>query len=509
MKKNLFPQYNIDALKIDFLSIKTIFFYLLTFGVILVSGRYLKDVFVLLIVFLVIINCLTKNFYRSLEIILIWFIVYGFYTSQGFITSVFISKYIAKPYFLLFFIFIFFLEGTRKASLDKTYLTFWFFYLIIVFLGSSTQFQSIFVVISQSAFILIYFLIKEKKLSIKQYQNLLNLFVAAAVLQTIVSILQVSEIIPPASKMMADGQGGIYLWSAGLDDVASGTFGAGASHIASWYAGFISLFLLLIWIITKNRSYLFFILLSFLQCATVDSKTIMGVMILMMGYLMFYLFKRKTMFQFDFQKTLLSIVAISFIGFVFVTTWDAYYNYYGKKTGGSRTSINEVYETEINVTMALVLNNIIYWGKIRGFEYVFNDFIDNDAKRLIWGYGIQGYDYNDKMKFIENKDPMLMQLNNFTRSRSGLISLFAKVGLVGSTLFFIALYFWYKINNSKISNKFDLIKVSLLHIFSLFSLLAAALYAIEITSVPIIIFAATISIYSRLSVQHNIHAERA
>jgi hypothetical protein len=378
-----------DVSKIDFLNIKTIVFYLLIFGVLLVSGKYLKDLIPLFIGSLIILNCLTKRFYRSVELFFIWFIVYGFFTSQGYITSTLISKYIAKPSFLLFAIFVFSLEGIRKSAFDKKYLIIWLLYLVIVFFGSAIQSQSFFVVITQSSFILIYFLIQEKQLTEKQYQNLLNFFVAAAVLQTAVSILQIVEIIPPATKMMADGHGNFFLWDAGLNDAASGTFGAGTSHLASWYAGLITLLLLIIWIITKNGYYLIFTISSFAQCATVDSKTIMGVIALMIGYLIFFIFKRKNKFQMNFQKMIVFFITISFIVFAFIKTWDIYYRYYGEKTGSKKiASIDTVYENQMKESVILVMKNITYWGKIRGFEYVFNDFIDSDIKRLIWGYGI-------------------------------------------------------------------------------------------------------------------------
>jgi hypothetical protein len=185
--------------------------------------------------------------------------------------------------------------------------------------------------------------------------------------------------------------------------------------------------------------------------------------------------------------------------FVFTKAWNSYYEYYGEKTGGSRSDLNTVYETEAKGTVDLVLSNISDWGKIRGYQYVFEDFIENKPIQLIWGYGIQGYEFNTKMEYIESKDTEIMQLNSLTKSRSGLIKQFATSGILGFILFMTAVFIWYKQNDRKTTNKIDLIKTSLLKIYLPFSVLAAFLYPIEIGSIPLVSFAAIVSIYVKLS----------
>jgi len=91
---------------------------------------------------------------------------------------------------------------------------------------------------------------------------------------------------------------------------------------------------------------------------------------------------------------------------------------------------------------------------------------------------MQGYGYNEKMKYIESKDTPLMQLDNFTNSRSGLIAQFATNGLVGFVLFISSIVFWFNYNK-KIRSKrsYDLVKIGLLKIYLPFTFLAAFLYS--------------------------------
>ncbi|MDN3641808.1 hypothetical protein QWY87_03795 [Lutimonas halocynthiae] len=490
-------------LKIDFLSYKAIAKYLIVFTMILLAGTVLKDIVAILFVSFIIFFGVTKNLYKALEVFLIWFFIYNFYLGQGFLSIGIISKYIAKPPFLLFVIFIFFYNRIPLKVLKSQYLKTWIVFLFITLLSAILHSQSPFVVVSLSSFFFLYLLLRSSLLSIRQYQNILNLFVAAAILQTMVSFLQVSELISPPSKMMDDGGGGQYEWLAGLDDAASGTFGPGAGHIVSWYAALMSLFLLITWSITKNKSYLILTAIIFLQFAMIDSKTIMGVTILMLGYLFLFLYRKKNVFKLNIQRYFFFILIIALSGMVFFKAWNTYYEYYGAKTGGSRTNLSAVYENEAKASKDLIIANIGDWGKIQGFTYITEDFIATDPTQLIWGYGIQGYTFNGKMGFIESKDTPLMQLNNLTRSRSGLIGQFAMSGLLGFILLITAIIQWFRLNNKKNRNKFDLLKSSMLNIYVSFSILAAFLYQIDITTIPIISFFAIIAIYTKLSDYSN------
>ena len=483
----------------DFFDFKTIVKYLLFVGITLVAGAFLKNLIAIFFTLAIFYFSITKNLFRALELFFIWLFISNFFIGQEYITSLIISKYIAKPYFLIFIIFIYFFNRIPRNLLQSGYLKVWISFLILSLISAISQGQSPFVIITVSAFFITFLIMQAKGIKPEEYSKFLNLFIAIAIIQTIVSYLQVSEVITAPTKIMEDEDGSQIEWVAGLDDVASGTFGPAASHITSWFAGLISVFMLLMWATTKKLNYLYIMSFSFLQYATVDSKIIMGVTILMLIYTVIIIFKEKSTFRLSINRLILFLIIMSIGAFGFFKAWNSYYEYYGKKTGGSRTDISSVYDNEAKESLSIVFANIGDWGKIKGFDNIFHDFIKNDPLQLIWGYGLQGYNFDGKMTYIEEKDTPLMQLDNLTRSRSGLISLFATSGLLGFILFLSAFYNWYRKNKTKVLTKHELISSNCLKIYFPFSLLAAFLYPIEFNSIPLITFSAIISIYIKQS----------
>jgi len=300
-----------NSLYIDFLEYKTVLRYVLLIAFVLLGGVILKDGIAILFALIIIYFSATKNLYRAIEFFFLWFFISNFFIGQGYITNEFLINYIAKPSFLLFLIFLFSFNKIPKQLLSAKYIIYWLAFLSITLFSSVTQGQSPFVIITISSFFMLYLLLQAKGIHENQYNNLLNLFVAVAIIQTIVSFLQVTQILSPPSRMMENGTGGQFLMTAGLDDVASGTFGAGASHLTSWYASLISLFLLIIWTITKKGKYIVLMVISFLQFATVDSKTIMVVTVLMLAYFIFFLLKERTLFRLSIRKFIFFIIIIS------------------------------------------------------------------------------------------------------------------------------------------------------------------------------------------------------
>ncbi len=487
-------------LKIDFIDYKTIIRYLIIFAIILTGGSIAKDGFAVCIVLMTLYYIVKKDLYRAIEVFFIWFFIYGFFIGQGFISINVLSKYVIKPSFFLFIIFLFFIDRIPVKLLKARFITTWIIFLLLSLWSSVIQGQSPFTIITVSSFFLMYLLVQAKGIRSFQYQKLLNLFVAAAILQTIVSFLQISQIIPPSFKMMDDSFGGQVKWVPGLDDIASGTFGTGSSHITSWYAALISLFLILVWSLTRRKEYLYFTAIILLQFAMVDSKIVIMVTMIMFVYFLFFLFKNQKIFHINTVRYLffVCIFAIGTLGFY--KAWNLYYEYFSAQTGSNtRAGISAVYKNMAQGSINAICDNIKDWGKIRGFQYVYEDFSkNNECGQLIWGYGMQGYNFNDKMGLIESKDSPLMQMDNLTRSRSGLISQFAKSGLVGSGFFVLSIYFWFLYNYRSNLNQFNLIKKYLLKIFLFFSILLSFLYPITITAVPIIVFAAIISIYTKM-----------
>ncbi len=486
---------------IDFLHIRKLAKYLVLFAAILLGGFIAKDLFAVLIVAILAYFIITNKFFRSIETWLIWSFLYGFYSGQGYFTNDFISKYLAKPSFLLFVIFLFFYNTISKSLKAADFFTVWLCFLGLSLIGLFYHAQPPFVIITISSFFLIYLLFRSKRLDSKQCICLLNLFVAVAILQTIICVMQVSQLIPPPSKMMDDGNGGQFEWIAGLDDVACGTFGPVAAHLVSWYQSLIVLFCILVWSVCRKTKYLVLVIIILAQFATVDSKTIMGVMVLMMLYLLYYINKHRIKFRLNIRKVLGIAFTAVIMGVVLLQAWDFYYKYQNASGGAeSRPDLNTVYKKEVVRSGNLMLDNFSDWGKFQGFRYVLEDFLYEDPLEVIWGYGLQGYTYNGKRSFIENKDTPFMQLNNFTRSRSGLIQYFAQTGLVGMILLFLSLILWSRYNiKRKNINEIDLIINSLIKIFLPFTLLCAFIYSVSLTGITVIGFAAMIGLLKKYS----------
>jgi hypothetical protein len=93
-----------------------------------------------------------------------------------------------------------------------------------------------------------------------------------------------------------------------------------------------------------------------------------------------------------------------------------------------------------------------------------------------------------------------MQLNNFTRSRSTFIIQFAQSGVAGFLIFLVSLWLWYNFNTKAASvNQVDLIRISMVKIFLPFTLVAAFLYNMSLTSVTLVSFAAIVSLLKQCS----------
>jgi hypothetical protein len=494
---------------IDFLDTKKIFKYLLTFGVILSIGALLKDIAAILIVLYILQFSFRKRTFKGIEFFLIWFFCYGFYNSQSFITIAAVSKYITKPYFVLFCLFLLQINTIVKTLKEESRLlisVFLFFFVALT--GLLLHSQSPFATISAVSFFLIYFIMKGVKLENDEYNSLLNLFVAVGILQFIVSILQLRQILPPPTTSMDDGYGNIYEWTAGLDDVACGTFGAISSHLVSWYESLMSIFLFLVWIVVRKPKYFIISALCLFQFSTVDSKTILVVTIVMILYLIFvYIPRNKEIYKLHFSRIFLFAALIVILGYAFMLTWNSYYQYFAENSGyGKRENLQSVYTNEVSESKDQITENFSDWGKIRGFQYLYDDFNVEGFEYILFGYGIQGYTWNGKMQYIESKDTLLMQLNNSTNSRSGLITLLATTGFLGFLSMFVALFIWYRRNNSKTkTTEVNLVKAGLVRVFLPFSILAAFVYSVEFTSIPLLAFSGISGLLSNISKAQTIN----
>lgn len=494
---------NRSLFNIDFLNYKVIIGYVTVMLISVFSGSFLKDGIALIYVLCVIYYCFKQNLFKVLEVFIIWLSISNFFIGQGYITFDFTSKYIAKPSFLLFVIFLFYIKKIPIKFFKTNYIYVWIIFLILTLLSSITQGQSPFVVITVSSFFLAFLILQVNDIPRIKLPRILNLVVAIAILQTIVSILQVSGMISPPSTIMPDGSGGYFKWEAGIDDVASGTFGPAASSTTSWFASLIALFMLFVWAFTKKNKYLFVLMLVLIQFATVDSKTILGITIIMFVFAIIRIIKKIRVFKINFKKVFFILIYFSIFSFGFFKAWNAYYEYTGKTTESQRTDVKTVYQNEALESLNTIWDNIQDWGKIKGFEYIFDDFVQNNPFQLIWGYGLQGFDFNGKGAYIQSKDTPLMQLNNLTNSTSGLITQFAVSGFIGFIFFIAAIFFWFFKNLTASKNKFGVIKNEMLIIYFPFSIFAMFIYGNNLNSIPIIICVVIISIYDKLSKSMN------
>lgn len=476
---------------VDFINFKFIGYYLTSFAIVLLGGLAFKDIFALVIVAVILLFAIKRNLFCSIELWLIWFFSYGFYIAHSFIKVAAISKYFAKPSFLLFILFILFLPIIPK-SLKKSKLTIVLILLSIVILISSIYHQqTIFAPISIVSFFLLYFLLSSRKFSLKQLNKLLNLFVAVSLFQNFICLLQVSQLIPPSQIVMDDGSGGTFISVAGLDDVACGTFGPIASHLVAWYVSLIGLLCIIFFFVLKKIKYILIAACSLAQFAMADSKTIMGVMFAMMSFfIFFYLPKNRTRFRINIKQLFLYTNVILLLGLGLLKGWNFYYEYSSKGSiAGGRSNLDEVYNNEINESSNFILADWRDWGKINGFRYVFNDFINEGNADLFLGYGVQGYTYNGKYGYILSKDTPLMQMNTITNSASGLISDFAILGLMGFSLLILSFFLWYLyINKNKYFNQTSFVCYSLVNIYLIFSIIAAFLYPISLIGITNISF---------------------
>ncbi|MDP3150333.1 MAG: hypothetical protein Q8N83_14520 [Ignavibacteria bacterium] len=484
---------------IDFLDIKLLLLYFLLFTVVLVGGWLLNDVFAVIMSAIILGYAVSRNIFKAVVFWFIWFFSYGFYLSQSLIKVDIISTYIAKPSFLLLVIFIFSLLNIPESLKNIKYIKTWLWFLFISLLGLLYHSQMPFILITFSSYLFIYLLLLNKKITATQYKNLLNLIIAVSIMQTIVSVLQVFNVIS-TTRLFQDGRGGVFEETLGADDAAMGTFFN--SFVCSWFQSLIAVFLFLVWAVTKKIKYIVIALIVLLQYTVVDSKTVLAVTVLMFIYLLYYLSRNSSFFKLNMRKLTLIFVMTSLIILTLYAVWDKYYKSFDtSERGAGAAKVVEIMQTSGNI----VFDNISYWGKIRGFQYIYTDFLEEDYLNLIWGYGLDGYHFNGKMSQIENMDNPIMRLDNSTRSRSGLITNFAQSGIIGFLLLLLTFYSWYKFNvNIKINNKIDVVRKAMVKIFLLFTLLLAFLYSLSITTVVFITFIALVGIlvnYGKLNEQ--------
>jgi hypothetical protein len=243
---------------------------------------------------------------------------------------------------------------------------------------------------------------------------------AIGILQVILSVMQVTGTIPPpitySTLIRSQSRIDAAQIESGLDDAAVGTMGRTASNKTSWICTTLFLFLFNIGVFTKKNWISVLSLVFLLQYATIDSKTLFITTIIAIIMNIFLL----NIFKFIFSKHLVILVAVLIFSMLLRTFIVQYYSTVTPK--GVEWAVEEV-----NSSAYDVVNNISEWGKIRGFDVIYNHLLSNSLFTLFLGDNSSIFDMNSPLRKTEN---IFMARNNFTNSYSAFISTFARGGLL-------------------------------------------------------------------------------
>lgn len=485
---------------IDFLNFKTIFFYLIYLALIFLSGIIAKDICVLLVLSFIFLSLLLRNLFKAIEVWIIWASLYNFFVGQGLLQYQLIEKYISKPSFLLFIIFITFFTHIHKSVKNSKFFFIWIILIIVTLIGYLYRQQTPFPIITLSSAFMGYSICRNYHFSKVQFYKLFNLFVAISLTQLIVSILQLVNIIPPTKYLQRDGMGNQFLWEAGLDDLARGTFFVNASL----FVCFVSILLLFIWVITKKRRYFYIAILSLVQISLADNKLFLGVMVVMLFWFFLYVMKELKKLRITFRRIMSIVLIMLTIIFSVFKLMDVYYKYQSVRGGAvNRTDFIAVFfnaKGSVFETVKYAFEDIKYWGKIKGYSYVIQDLANAGFIELISGFGLN----NDRMFYIESKDIQFIQQNNFLNSRSGLIYMLNQIGLCGFILLIISIIFWYQFNLiNRNSNSSEVVFTGLLNIIIPIVILTSFLRLLFFYSLEVVLFFVLIALLNEFSIMQN------
>jgi hypothetical protein len=401
------------------LSYKHILKYIVLFSGFLFLGAMSRNYIGIISFLLFLVLLVTNKFEKLLLFIIALIYLSPFFIGQGWITNNIVEKYIIKGqiYIIITFIVLnknYWFSYNPHRSLAKWGL----YFLILIVISDVLHFSLQVNAINQIYFILLFFLVYFIPKSHEFYRQLLNFLVAIGLLQVIISFLQVNQIIPPATKVMSITEGQSFMWVAGLDDVASGTFGAAASNVTTWFATLIFMFLFSLGYVTKKKSLIVLSLLLALQHGSVESKIVSVLSVISFLYLL----QKLKVFNIFNRKNITYLFIIFIFSFAISIIIESYYKNLYKE------GIVKPIDLMSNTTL-MVYDNFWDWGKFAGFKNITFDHLRNNPIQILIGYGRDNYNYSDNMGRIEAMDTPIMQLNNITRSRSTFIDVYAKLGL--------------------------------------------------------------------------------
>ena len=399
------------------LSPKLIFSFLILYACILPLGYILHNFIVIVPVSIFIYLLFKRNYNNIVLFTIFWSFVYNYYIGQRNITNPFLITYLLKSNTYIIITLLLSLNRFHGGLFRKIrmYMYWSVVFIITVILSNAYNGTSFLNAIAYPTNLYVFILLLSCDYITSFNNKLLNLVVSIVILQLVLSILQVSDIIPRPIFTLYEN---VYKLP-GLDDVASGSMGAGSSVITSWLGTILFLFFYTFAIQIRRIPLALFSFIFLAQYVTVDSKIALGVTIL--GVL-FSALKSNINLSFSDKRGVILLSTILF-GFLFYRSVDYYYSNYLARSAGAPT---DRAENSFN----LVRDNFNEWGKIAGFGYLTEEYLQTDPVRIVLGYG-QG---NFSPDHLYSRDTPTMQADNSLRSKSSFIKIYGEFGAIG--LFF-------------------------------------------------------------------------
>ncbi|MCC7303407.1 MAG: hypothetical protein IT233_12275 [Bacteroidia bacterium] len=397
----------------------------------LLFGYIFRDFIAIFSSIIFIFLLITKKTEYLLLFLGIVFCCVNFFVGQNYIQESTLTKVLINPKLFLFIVLIAKSRvGWYVRRFDKMLLAWTFIHITIVTLSDVYNDKINLNVLLQPAAVYAFLILRNIHIENKT-GKVIDFLVAVGIIQIVISFMQFSEIIDAPMTIMEDGEG-YFLWTAGLDDAASGTFGAACSSLTSWFCSALFLTLLAIGITISNHITVWIGLFFLMHYAFIDSKTALGVSIAMTVFFIIRLIRKgnlKHRYYFVIPTVIIGIAIMSY-------AIDKYYTSIGTK---------EDYKELVTKSISGVTQHYKEWGKIVGFVNITEEHLREDPMKILLGYGRGNYRYNGNMGRIEAMDTPVMQYSNFTRSRSSLISSYAQIGICGliSNIFLLILVIRY------------------------------------------------------------------
>lgn len=402
-------------------SLKQILKYLIISTVLMTFPTYINRILPFIPLLVAIWAAKINNINIFIIFIILWTYIYNFYIDYGYLSTSGIASYLADPKLYIVIVLVVNYKKVYKCMRYDRLIYVWIACTMIFTLFSDIVNAKISINLFTYPVVIMYYILVSTIYNINSKYNLMSLLLAIGILQLVVSILQVYQIIdsPSMSRTMSYYS---YSWEPGLDDVASGTIGAGKSNVTSWIGTILFSLLFSYGIEIGKLTYYVIAPIFLLQYSTVDSKTALGIT----GFVtMIVILKYAGKIATDAKK-FMSIVFIALSTLAIKQLVDIYYTNVLESQAGIEGRM-EFVESNIQV----ILEDIYEWGKIRGFVEVSNLLLEEGPSKVLFGIGRGNYVSEGYRNMVESMDIQVMQRSNITRSRSTFITMYAEQGITG------------------------------------------------------------------------------